>query len=148
MSTTTSLSSSQESRTTLGPLTTTFSIPAERGVALTVGPRECMLGQLCTSYTIEYAASCWPSPENGVTITRPAFGGGVYSPGLVCPSSYSTACIATAGVAGGFRFQYPLEPGETAVGCCPTLGMSYFFLSPFEMMDRHSNLDRSRKEII
>ncbi|KAI9705201.1 MAG: hypothetical protein M1820_005348 [Bogoriella megaspora] len=53
---------------------------------------------------------------------------GVYSPGLVCPDGYVTACSATmlsndptltASPSEAFPFLNPIRPGETAVGCCP-----------------------------
>ncbi|KAM3501722.1 hypothetical protein MY10362_005339 [Beauveria mimosiformis] len=47
-------------------------------------------------------------------------GWGFYSPGLVCPDGYTTACTAIFGQRADWSTQFPLVAGETAVGCCPT----------------------------
>ncbi|KAI9654767.1 MAG: hypothetical protein M1821_005761 [Bathelium mastoideum] len=63
-------------------------------------------------------------------------GWGYYSPGLACPQGFTTACsaigsngtVTTAGnQAQRFSFQYPLDPLETAAGCCPS-GYNCFML--------------------
>lgn len=82
---------------------------------------------------------CWPpaavetpsstAPDAESPAVTPLNGRGFYSPGLVCPKGYTTACTQaisddgshsaiTQGVS--FTFQFDLSAGETAVGCCPT----------------------------
>ncbi|TPX16604.1 uncharacterized protein E0L32_012413, partial [Thyridium curvatum] len=116
------------SRVNLGPLTTTFTPPASCSTAV-LGCTSCTdgwLAQSCgvntyNSQGVRDAAACWPPPRADTVETGVAFNGwGFYSPGLHCPVGYTTACSATAGVGGGFMFQFPLVPGETAYGCCPT----------------------------
>lgn len=97
-------------RTNLGPLTTTFTAPTRCSDVILepAAPGAGWRAQTCYEGHMTDDAACWPSPA-----------GGVYTPGLVCPDSYTTACSATAGARGGFDFQFGLEAGETAVGCCP-----------------------------
>lgn len=117
-------------RANLGPLTTTFTAP-KRCTDAMHEPSAAPLGgagrlaQTCYNDHMIDDTACWPSPP---TITKgvlssptptPPWAGGVYTPGLVCPNAHTTACSATAGVDGGFTFQFGLEPGETAMGCCP-----------------------------
>lgn len=115
-------------RTILGPLTTTFTYPSSCSVAV----EECSgcssgwQAQTCSNngfngQGVQDNPECWPPRSNAHISTGVAFNGwGFYSPGLYCPEGYATACSATAGVDGGFTFQYPLEASETAIGCCPT----------------------------
>ncbi|KAI9707923.1 MAG: hypothetical protein M1820_004342 [Bogoriella megaspora] len=89
---------------------------------------------------LEYDLNCWP-PATENSLTSPArilSAGGFYSPGLHCPSGYTTACTAigmnntlttTAGLDGSFSFQFPPVSDETAVGCCPS-GLSCFAIQP------------------
>jgi hypothetical protein len=51
-----------------------------------------------------------------------------YSPGISCPTTYSTACMAARLLDGNMSpisqvasldFMRTLLPGETAIGCCP-----------------------------
>ena len=72
---------------------------------------------------------CWPP----ATVTSPTQatsldGRGFYSPGLVCPDGYTTACMEAMSDDGSqstitqgtsFAFQFKPVAGETAVGCCP-----------------------------
>lgn len=44
---------------------------------------------------------------------------GFYSPGLVCPDGYLSACTATWDGFSDWQVQFPMTAGETAVGCCP-----------------------------
>ena len=125
----------------LGPLTTVFTPPPACTVAV-MNCNTCNIGWLAqTCYSSNSAQqnasgepSCWPSQTS--TRHGTLAGYGFYSPGLVCPSGYTTACAAAGtaktavpGLAGGtvFPFQYSLFPGETAVGCCPTY-VSYTFI--------------------
>ncbi|KAI0197263.1 hypothetical protein EV127DRAFT_416140 [Xylaria flabelliformis] len=113
----------------LGPLTTVFSADP---TCLTLLLGECgsstactgWLGQTCnlespTKYWPSNDVSCWPSWTSGANIQE-YLGWGFYSPGLVCPSGYTSACSTTAGSTGNFQFQFPPTAGETALGCCPT----------------------------
>jgi hypothetical protein len=118
------------SRTILGPLTTTFSAPA----TCTVGQRACSTcnyawqAQTCYSagaggsetYGVKDATQCWPPTSSGLPEpTPPLWGWGFYSPGLICPTGYTSACSATAGSALTWTPEWSLAAGETAVGCCP-----------------------------
>lgn len=130
-------------RSILGPLTTTFTPPPACTIAV-ANCNTCKVGwlaQTCFSSNSLFQnasdeSTCWPP----VTIT-PTPGNlssyGFYSPGLICPSGYSTACAAAGtaktavtGLANGtgFAFQYDLLANETAVGCCPTY--VFYFLFP------------------
>ncbi|KAI0397968.1 hypothetical protein F5Y17DRAFT_256120 [Xylariaceae sp. FL0594] len=63
---------------------------------------------------------CWPPRQTGVPTTTEAVAGwGVYSPGISCPAGYTSVAASTHGVKSGFKFQFPLDVGETAIGCCP-----------------------------
>ncbi|KAH8771020.1 hypothetical protein F5883DRAFT_551694 [Diaporthe sp. PMI_573] len=50
----------------------------------------------------------------------PFRGWGFYSPGLICPHGYTSACTATAKGGAQWPVQFVMLEGETAVGCCPT----------------------------
>jgi hypothetical protein len=116
----------------LGPLTTVFTADP---TCMTLMFRECGSSDVCTGWlaqtctsdlagtTTSYGPSnefaCFPPLTSG-TVTETYGGWGFYSPGLSCPSGYTSACSATAGATGSFQFEYPLVLGETAVGCCPT----------------------------
>jgi hypothetical protein len=74
--------------------------------------------------------NCWPTATSYPPRSKPALSGlGFYSPGLSCPTGYTSACTAisdstarpvpTPGPING-AFQFPLVAGETAIGCCPT----------------------------
>ncbi|KAF5248376.1 hypothetical protein FAUST_312 [Fusarium austroamericanum] len=115
------------SRTNLGPLTTTFTYPA----SCTVVVQECdactngWQAQTCSDNSfnaqgVQDDAECWP-PRRGSQSTGVALNGwGFYSPGIECPAGYTTKCVSTDDVDGGFTFQFPLAKSETAIGCCPT----------------------------
>ena len=94
---------------------------AHRGVTC-ANKRETEVGNIVSDNT-----TCWPPIEEIVEGVG-FFGLGFYSPGLLCPSGYSTACsaallsnsaVSTITSGQSFAFQFPLIPGETAVGCCP-----------------------------
>lgn len=73
---------------------------------------------------------CWPTPTSTLPPNQP-IASGFYSPGLECPAGYTSACTAVSQTSGdvafpiatpapfGGNFQFALDPGETAVGCCP-----------------------------
>jgi hypothetical protein len=120
----------QSSRTILGPLTTTFT-PAP---SCSIGARACPTcnyaweAQSCYStisdnnvvYGISDATQCWPPTSAGLpSPTPPLWGWGFYSPGIICPTGYTSACSATAGNAMTWTPEWSLAAGETAVGCCP-----------------------------
>ena len=73
----------------------------------------CFQGLIYTSTT---DTSCSPSPRT-TGLYLPS--GGFYSPGLVCPKSYYSACTTTFSGAGDWQPVIPLTAGETAAGCCP-----------------------------
>jgi hypothetical protein len=65
-------------------------------------------------------SACWPPVTRGAgTAPRPLHGWGYYSPGLACPSGYTTACTAEHGGRSEWEVQFNLVAGETAIGCCP-----------------------------
>jgi hypothetical protein len=133
------------SRTVLfGPLTTTWTQPSSCTLPMAVSQstgfdfrsfQTVLQGLTCTSYTLRACttgtsycsavttyeslidAACFPSatvnPNNELGIF------GFYSPGLVCPQSYTTACATTMGGTGDFEPFWPLTADETAIGCCP-----------------------------
>ncbi|KAF2005467.1 hypothetical protein P154DRAFT_410008, partial [Amniculicola lignicola CBS 123094] len=69
-------------------------------------------------------ALCWPSMAHKPR-DFPFAGMGFYSPGLICPTGYTSACTS-ASIAEGespiglVGVQFPLIASETAIGCCPT----------------------------
>ena len=112
----------------LGPLTETWTMPEsctyyhEQCAACDVAFR----GQACASVAgddegrPEDNASCWPPVTSGVKEPEaPFYGWGFYSPGIVCPAGYTTACTAVHGENPDWEVQFKPRPGETAVGCCP-----------------------------
>lgn len=109
-----------ERGTRLGPLTTTFILPPQCTVGIAAGPYV-WLGQFCPkSGNIRDATNCWPPTDRSVSVPPvPLAGWGYYSPGIQCPGGHTSACSATAGIRGGFPFQFSLAAQETAVGCCP-----------------------------
>lgn len=119
-------------RTVLGPLTTTFTYPSSCSVVV----KDCLTcergyqAQTCgtnpsNGQGVQDDPDCWPERSNNDLTTGFAFNGwGIYSPGIHCPDGYTTACAATAGIDGGFPFQYSLEKSETAIGCCPRYATS------------------------
>ncbi|KAE9367963.1 hypothetical protein N431DRAFT_471345 [Stipitochalara longipes BDJ] len=107
----------------LGPLTTTFT-PAATCTVPVIACSTCSYGwaaQTCFSGGIEDYTACWPGTSSGVPApTPPLQGWGFYSPGLLCPQGYASACGAVETAAGTWKPQFPLQTGETAVGCCPS----------------------------
>ncbi|AEO56647.1 hypothetical protein MYCTH_2048823, partial [Thermothelomyces thermophilus ATCC 42464] len=108
--------------TLLGPLTTAWSMPD----SCTVHVRNCATcnegfrGQQCVSGQPEDHTTCWPpAVKANEPPQHPFVGWGFYSPGLVCPSGYTTACTAEYGGRPEWEIEFTLIPGETAVGCCP-----------------------------
>lgn len=151
MSTTSTTSSI---RSQLGPLTTTFSRPSDCSSLLwythsygwygyPANTLQCRLEKYSTSGSVTskvfkraiLAESCFPpgfaSFINQWTATDPLAPPSpyetvhFYSPGLVCPAGYTTACAVARqtdlslppGAPGGIWSL--LSPGETAIGCCP-----------------------------
>jgi len=119
-------------RTVLGPLTTAFTVPSSCGVAVQACPT-CDFGwraQKCGTNTfnsqgVQDEPGCWPPRSDDSLSTGFALGGwGIYSPAVACPVGYQTACVATGTQPGGFAFQFPVNPSETAVGCCPVYVIS------------------------
>ncbi|KAK6080485.1 hypothetical protein SCUP515_03504 [Seiridium cupressi] len=129
MATATSTSTPTRTRRNLGPLTTTFIAPSYCNNAIAfAGCSTCSYGWLAQTCSDNAAiagddSSCWPTvTDNPPSITGgPAFHGwGFYSPGIMCPDGYTSACASTAGQDDGFNFQFRLTSSETAAGCCPT----------------------------
>jgi hypothetical protein len=114
--------------TLLGPLTTTFIFPETCTVNFQVFPGHLSLyqGQRCVTDLDDRGSplqdnhECWPPAEVGIEPPQhPFVGWGYYSPGLVCPTGYTSACSATFGEESGWDNQFRLRPSETAIGCCP-----------------------------
>ncbi|KAK3335182.1 hypothetical protein B0T19DRAFT_2370 [Cercophora scortea] len=120
----------------LGPLTTTFVPPPACTVAVGAGSGGLLegllgapadniayLGQTCFRGKPIEATTCWPSTSSGASSLSGSLGAwGFYSPGLLCPTGYATACSAIGGSGGksDWPVQFKLQDGETAVGCCPS----------------------------
>lgn len=110
-------------RNILGPLTTAFTPPQDCDFAailsdsLTLAYR----AQTCVGERLEDVSTCWPQVTAAAPLNSPPFNGwGFYSPGISCPAGYTSACFATQGSRTGWDMQFPMDVGETAVGCCPT----------------------------
>ncbi|KAI1114123.1 hypothetical protein F5Y14DRAFT_415537 [Nemania sp. NC0429] len=58
-------------------------------------------------------SDCWPNARSSYRLLS-----GYYSPGLVCPSGHTTACLSTSGGSYNFQFDFALASGGTAAGCC------------------------------
>ena len=162
---TSATSSPPKTRSIIGPLTTTFTPPAnctslaapvsfdtgdgsESSISNSQAQKCSWVSEDGIISSIAYDdVACWPSATGSV----PSFsfntsddspvtalnGWGIYSPGLICPHGYTTACWAEASSHGpdtttlsgpSFEFQFGLLPGETAIGCCPRY-FSFYFLS-------------------
>jgi len=126
-------------RVNLGPLTTAFTPSPQctlnfAGIPIggaIVTATNFFQAQYCNGASgVNDDASCWPATTSTSAIrTPPFYGYGFYSPGLVCPSGYTTACKAAlladgslstlANPANSFVFQFGITAGETIVGCCP-----------------------------
>lgn len=122
-------------RTILGPLTTTYTPPLSCTVQ--VQSSGSLFGVNNQVNNLAYQAqrcfganeytdntACWPP----ATVTAPSPVGtlatwGFYSPGLVCPIGMTTACYATGGGSSGWQVEFSLLAQETAAGCCPTYSM-------------------------
>jgi hypothetical protein len=124
----------------LGPLTTTFTpLPDCTSLRAVYWGRSVLPSEVYTLVNLERGYSCartlaearteclpmrWGAAYNhvnqnsGVNNVYP-----VYSPGLVCPAGYSTGCVMVYSTKGGAdtatRWSI-LQPGESAIGCCPT----------------------------
>lgn len=106
----------------LGPLTTAWTVPDECKINV-LGCATCNVGwraQTCVTGKASDHGGCWPPvTEKAGTRRSPFLGRGFYSPGLVCPNGYRTACTAEHGGRSEWEVQFNLVAGETAVGCCP-----------------------------
>ncbi|KAK0746462.1 hypothetical protein B0T18DRAFT_294025, partial [Schizothecium vesticola] len=108
----------------LGPLTTTFTPPPQCsvGVGICSTCNVVFYGQTCVSSGAQDGTTCWPPTTSGALAPKPTLQGwGFYSPGIACPSGYTSRCSAVADSERepGWPMQFLLAPGETAVGCCP-----------------------------
>jgi hypothetical protein len=109
-------------RYNLGPLVTPFAYPSTCTSAFldcSTCP-DAWLAQTCGDNGVQDDRDCWPPLFNGDLLTSAPFnGGGFYSPGILCPVGYTSACSATGGGDTSYSFQYDLLDAETAIGCCP-----------------------------
>lgn len=130
---TTALSASA-TRANLGPLTTTWTAPSICNQAW-LACSDCdyaWQGQACNGDgSNSDTLSCWPPIATSLSsvVVAPFLGLGFYSPGIACPTGYTTACAMQGAqnglqtpVAGSQQFQFGYAPtlSETAIGCCPT----------------------------
>lgn len=112
----------------LGPLTTTWTMPSTCTLVFPYVNSQSdrwfgWRGERCdASGDVRDSKDCWPPRRQGVEDREYAIGGwGFYSPGVVCPAGYTTACSNVEGQRpGAWSAQFPLFSGETALGCCPT----------------------------
>lgn len=123
-----------EAGTPLGPLTTAWSMPDSCKTHFVKCPTctDAYMGQRCSRTKGAEAAhdhtTCWPPAAARAGTPTPAFfGWGFYSPGLACPTGYTTACTAEHGGRSEWDIQFTLVAGETAVGCCP----EYVDITPY-----------------
>jgi len=123
------------SRTNVGPLTTVFTPPTTCFTPAVESDEPTLFyayyGNTCwatsTESTLVLDSSCYP-PGTGIVFasysTIP-----FYSPDISCPAGFTSACAVTR-VEGEALPQFTrstdpdiwsmLEPGETAIACCPT----------------------------
>ncbi|KAL7938640.1 hypothetical protein V8C35DRAFT_288748 [Trichoderma chlorosporum] len=112
--------------TLLGPLTTTWTMPETCSIYMppcaTCG--QGFRAQSCNAISggrVQDNTACWPPATQGVSSPGwPFEGWGFYSPGIVCPAGYVTACTAVYGQRPQWDTQFTLVSSETAVGCCPS----------------------------
>lgn len=116
-------------RVNLGPLTTVFVPPPYCSRAAVAGS-EAVLGQSCDPVDDKTASAaddtgCWPRATAYPSVAKSSLAGlGFYSPGLLCPTGYQSACTAVSTSKGQTaaapqvtgKFQFPLVAGETAIG--------------------------------
>ncbi|KAH7040046.1 uncharacterized protein B0I36DRAFT_390844 [Microdochium trichocladiopsis] len=111
-------------RLVLGPLTETAWSPPASCTQIYAACDTCNVGwqgQICVDKGINTDdQACWPPTTQGLPKTSEGLNGwGIYSPGLACPSGYTSAAESTYGINNNNKFQFPLTAGETAMGCCP-----------------------------
>jgi len=111
--TTVTMSVTTVNRTLIGPLTTTFTPPKDcptpfNWAFVTEQVDLDYYGVNCVS-----ERSCFPGVGTEPT-TFPA--GGIFSPGLYCPSGWETAATIDSRLT---ELQSQLQPDESAVLCCP-----------------------------
>ncbi|KAF2639070.1 hypothetical protein P280DRAFT_481827 [Massarina eburnea CBS 473.64] len=121
-------------RINLGPLTTAFALPSHCSRIAITGTNA-VRGQTCrvkATATAEDDIGCWPRPTaipSAAASASSLQGLGFYSPGVMCPTGYISACSqvsapgnmpqVTGAPVADFGFQFPLVAGERAIGCCP-----------------------------
>lgn len=110
-----------------GPLTTTFTPPAdcftEKWVQYNTNKTVLRWGAACGTATYGYDSSCYPSGWSDIVTGRPNYKG--FSPGLACPSGWSSALDGSSMVeqSESFRlskFITSLGEHEVATACCPS----------------------------
>lgn len=121
--------------TLIGPLTTTWSLPKSCAVNFAVCSTcsDLFAGQKCIDKVntgdsgLQDNYECWPprNTKNVATKGHPLTGWGFYSPGLACPTGFTSACTAIFGQRPDWEIQFPLKAGETAIGCCPEYVFSH-----------------------
>lgn len=125
-------------RSNLGPMTTAWAQPSSCTIPMAVTQSaegafadtqtvalglSCLASITCNSESISCSTSYFSTPDPACvppqTMSYNYAGDGFYSPGLVCPQSYTTACETTNAGTRNFQPYYALTAGETAAGCCP-----------------------------
>lgn len=116
-------------RINLGPLTTVF-VPPPHCTRAALSGSNAIFGQSCNPVDDKTATpaddtGCWPRATAYPSVAKPSLAGlGFYSPGLLCPTGYVSACTAVSSTKGQSveaprvtgKFMFPLVAGETAVG--------------------------------
>lgn len=124
------LLSPRQVRKLIAPLTTLFHPPSQCNQYTFIGaatdPAAVQYSEICAVFNFEGACpsqtppACLPHVTNYSDVAGPGF---FYSPGLICPSGWSTAASVaqgkeTTGLVSGVDVG-TLLAGETAVVCCP-----------------------------
>ncbi|KAF2147009.1 uncharacterized protein K452DRAFT_330364 [Aplosporella prunicola CBS 121167] len=113
----------------IGPLTTAFKFPDDCAMPLMFAGYNssdftAYQAVDCGTIVLPYQRKCWPlgAPRlsSGQKEQTPSVG--FYSPGVICPKNYTSACTSIFGenASGAFSFAFPPSEKETAVGCCPS----------------------------
>jgi len=110
-------------RTLLGPLTTTWTPPALCSVYMNTCDTctTAWQAQTCNPESKAHDfTGCWPPFAKSIPDPGVMMGGGLYSPGIICPIGYTTVAMATSGGSTGWGIEYSMNKDVTAAACCPT----------------------------
>jgi hypothetical protein len=113
--------------TLLGPLTTVWTPPVTCTAMIPLCDN-CQVGYMAQKCDADIVGAgpvrdntaCWPPVlAKHASPTHPFNGWGFYSPGIHCPTGYTSACTTEYQKRGDWPAQFSLVEGETAIGCCP-----------------------------